>query len=142
MELLKQHQYPRRYPLELPRSRVIQDLSTFNHYLEAMSKGNSNYTVCERISRIIGRVLDQVLDAVQMGAAIVNGGVVGKGVGDEMGGDEGLRIEDGDEVRMDDEVMELEPDMQAVLGDFPGDMEFMDWLNGVDWSKGPWTESF
>ena len=140
-ELLKQAQYPRRYGLSLPRSQVIQDLSVFNHYLEAVTPCNGNYVICSRFCKVIGRVLDRVL-GLEPTAVPAAGAENGEGE-DAIGQVSGSQDVDGEgENGMLEELPE--PDMGALVGDIGdiGDMEFMEWMSGVDWSKGPWTENF
>lgn len=127
VELLKQHQYPKRYSLVLPRSQVIRDLSVFNHYLDMVTPYNGNYVVCSRIHKVIEKVLEQVLDPSAVPTMVLD------------------RDGDGDTVAEPDELPDdfgdlPEPDMPAVVGPI-GDMEFMEWMNAVDWTKGPWTET-
>ena len=125
VELLKQHQYPRRYALSLPRSRVVQDLSVFNHYLGTVEPCNGNHVICSRIHKVLGKVLDQVLEPV-----VAFGG---------LDGDEDVQMVQGGGAENGDPLPE--PDMPAVMGPID-DLEFMEWMSGVDWTKGPWTESF
>ena len=159
VELLKAHQFPRRYTLALPRAQVIRDLSVFNHYLGTVSNCNGNFLICRRIWGVLGRVLDQVLSTEpgQAGAG-AGGEVVGVGVNGTPEGDGGEVGEMGEEREREREVDGggLEggyaylpetagvPDMMGMGRgeEGMGDLEFMEWMSGVDWSKGPWTESF
>ena len=120
VELLKQHRYPRRYSLKLPRSRAIQDLSVFSHYLSAVEPCNGNYVVCSRKHKVIEKVLNQILEPASSAPD----------------GDQEMQLPQ-------DEAVDAplpSPDMSSVLGPID-DMDFLEWVNAVDWTKGPWTEN-
>ncbi|MCJ1435040.1 hypothetical protein MMC27_004410 [Xylographa pallens] len=118
MELLKQSKYPHLYPLTLPRSEVIQNLSIFIGCLGSIRPTQGNYTLCVRMRKVIRRILDQVLEPV----SAFN-------------------------TQLTPSSMEAEPqfvpdiDISSVMGP-TDDADFTEWLNSVDWTKGPWVNSY
>ena len=117
IELLKQNQYPQRYALALPRSDTIQNLSTFVFCLTTIRPSDGNYTTCTRMRQVLRRILDQILEPVQpSGNAAVQ-----------------TAVEVPDQTLPD-------IDISSMMGQLD-DGEFVDWLNSVDWTRGPWTES-
>ena len=66
VELLKQMKQPRSAPLQMPRSEVIQNLSLLVGFLEWVRPTAANSALCGRMSVIIKRILDQVLDLPPM----------------------------------------------------------------------------
>lgn len=61
LELIKQSQST---PSQrrLPRSEMIQNLSVFTTFLDWISPAGGNYQLCQRVKKIISRVLDEVLE--------------------------------------------------------------------------------
>ncbi|MCJ1405796.1 hypothetical protein MMC11_009026 [Xylographa trunciseda] len=118
VELLKQSKYPHLYPLTLPRSEVIQNLSIFIGCLGSIRPTQGNYTLCVRMRKVIRRILDQVLEPVSTFDA-----------------------------QLTPSSMEAEPqfvpdiDISSVMGP-TDDPDFAEWLNSVDWTKGPWVTSY
>ena len=118
MELLKQSKYPHLYPLTLPRSEVIQNLSIFIGCLGSIRPTQGNYTLCVRMRKVIRRILDQVLEPV----SAFN-------------------------TQLTPSSMEAEPqfvpdiDISSVMGP-TDDPDFAEWLNSVDWTRGPWVDSY
>jgi hypothetical protein len=66
VELLRQMKQPRSTHLRLPRSEVIQNLSLLVGFLEWIRPTAANSGLCGRMSVIIKRILDQVLDPTPM----------------------------------------------------------------------------
>jgi hypothetical protein len=62
VELLKQMKEPRARHIIMPRSEVIQNLSMLVGFLEWVRPTAANHELCGRMSVIIKRILDQVLD--------------------------------------------------------------------------------
>ncbi|MCJ1384382.1 hypothetical protein MMC17_007498 [Xylographa soralifera] len=118
MELLKQSKYPNLYPLTLPRSEVIQNLSIFIGCLGSIRPTQGNYTLCVRMRKVIRRILDQVLEPVSAFNA-----------------------------QLTPSSMEAEShfvpdiDISSVMGP-TDDPDFAEWLSSVDWTKGPWVNSY
>lgn len=61
-ELLKQMKQPRSTHSRIPRSEVIQNLSLLVGFLDWVRPTAANSVLCGRMSVIIKRILDQVLD--------------------------------------------------------------------------------
>jgi hypothetical protein len=59
-ELLKQVRQPNEVDVKLPTSEVVQNLSLMIGFLEWIRPTAGNYKLCQRMSRVIRRVLDQV----------------------------------------------------------------------------------
>lgn len=117
IELLKQSQYPQRYGLSLPRSEVIQNLSTFIFCLGTIGPADGTYTICSRMRRVINRILNRVLEPLP----IIQANDVAPSTTDISN----QPISDND-IRSMMEPIE--------------DPEFIDWLNSVDWRQGPWAD--
>lgn len=66
VELLKQIKHPRSNDLRIPRSEVIQNLSLLIGFLDWVRPTAANRELCGRMSVIIKRILDQVLDPPPM----------------------------------------------------------------------------
>ncbi|MCJ1475702.1 hypothetical protein MMC13_004365 [Lambiella insularis] len=118
VELLKQSKYPALYPCTLPRSEVIQNLSIFIGCLGSIRPTQGNYTLCVRMRKVIRRILDQVLEPVPAFGTQLTPSTL-------------------------DEVPPVVPDidLSSVVGPID-DPDFAEWLNSVDWTKGPWIDSY
>jgi hypothetical protein len=112
--LLKQSQSPQMdHSLKLPSSEVVQNLSLMIGFLEWICPSAGNYKLCQRMAKVIKRVLDQVFEPnieVQ-----VDEGIAGVGEGMWQGLDDAFGLG------------------SDSLGD-------LDWLNSIDWSRGPVVE--
>jgi hypothetical protein len=121
VELMKQMKHGS--TLRLPRSEIVQNLSLLVGFLEWVKPAAGNYQLCGRMRIIIKSVLDQILNPTPS-----------------------PRAED-----MSSETLENNAIANAngVVGVYdPGlfetgwdeDMENMEWLNNMDWSRGPWFD--
>lgn len=128
VELLKQTKNPTGNTLRVPRSEIVQNLSLLIGFLEWVKPAAGNYQLCGRMRIIIKRILDQILNpsppssmpAAQAESADTpgydpNANAMGTGV---LGYDPNL----------------FEP------GTFDDATDNFDWLNNVDWSRGPWFD--
>jgi hypothetical protein len=79
VELLRQMRSPRSTHLRLPRSEVIQNLSLLVGFLDWVRPTAANRELCGRMSAIIRRILDKVLEP-----PIFEGPVEREGEGEEM----------------------------------------------------------
>lgn len=143
VELLKQIRQPAgtEYELKLPRSEIVQNLSLLIGFLEWVRPAAGNYLLCRRMSLLIKRILDQILnpgpppaqnpapnttsnnlpapsqDSTHDGHAnfdtASSSGLGGFGAGPF------------------DPHFDQDGTWEEGLGD-------LDWLNAVDWSRGPW----
>ena len=68
VEMLRQEQ-TREYTQNLPRSKVIQDLSVFVSALATVGPGEGNYAICHHGQKILERILDKILSQPATGAA-------------------------------------------------------------------------
>lgn len=59
---LKQVNNPTEVEVNLPRSEIIQNLSMVIGFLDWVRPAAGNYGLCRRMSRVIRRVLDQILE--------------------------------------------------------------------------------
>ena len=116
IELLKQNQYPQRYMLSLPRSNTIQNLSTFVFCLTTIRPSDGNYSVCTRMRQVLRRILDQILEPVPAS------------------GDAAMQTAAEPANNAPPDI-----DISSVMGQFE-DGDFIDWLNSVEWTGGPWTD--
>ncbi|KAL2061076.1 hypothetical protein VTL71DRAFT_9128, partial [Oculimacula yallundae] len=164
VELLKQVKAPHSTKLVLPRSEIVQNLSLLIGFLEWVKPAAGNYQLCGRMKLIIKRILDQILNPGQAmmmqgvmpasstvpssqesGAAssVGMGGVGGGGAGFEnangnANGGMGVGV-NGSTVGFDNGAVGNGFDQQQQVGFDIGDDGF-DWLNNVDWSRGPWFD--
>ena len=104
----------------LPRSEIVQNLSLLIGFLEWVRPAAGNYQLCARMRQIIKRILDQILNPSPMSSA--------PPPSQESAQSEGGQGFDGD--------VPFEP---SVFGTYDG-LDNLDWLNSVDWSRGPWIE--
>ena len=113
MELLKQHQYPGRYKEDLPRSEVIQLLSIYLLCLSAVGPEDGNYQICQRMHKVVKRIMDEVLgspQAQQLATPSSSGQLI------------------------------PDVDISAMMTPNDEDPNFMDWLQSVDWNMAPWMD--
>lgn len=59
-ELLKQTKHPNNVDVRMPASEVVQNLSLMIGFLDWTRPTAGNYKLCQRMSQVIKRVLDQV----------------------------------------------------------------------------------
>ena len=83
VELLRQMRSPRSTHLRLPRSEVIQNLSLLVGFLDWVRPTAANHELCGRMSTIIRRILDRVLEP-----PVMEGPVEGEGETQEWGFEE------------------------------------------------------
>ena len=143
--------------LRLPRSEIVQNLSLLIGFLEWVKPAAGNYQLCGRMRIIIKRILDQILNPgmssssssdLATGAAMENGVVLG-GEGDvnstganaEMVGGGNRHAHGG--VFQQQQQQQYDPAMfeqqgAGIYGDIGDAADNFDWLNNVDWSRGPW----
>ncbi len=110
VELLKQSKFPQEWPLILPRSELIQNLSMFIGCLEWVRPSEGNYTLCVRMRKVIKPILDQVLELPPPNPCQV------KSPGPDPA---------------------PAPDELAISSMFAPEDEpdFLEWLNSVDWTR-------
>lgn len=108
--LLKQTQYPSEVPdsIKLPTSEVVQNLSLMVGFLEWIRPFAGSYKLCQRMAKVIRRVLDQVFDPTPEGQ-------VSSQESQEEGGQGPWQLEDPWQVDLSSE---------------------WNWLNSIDWNRG------
>ncbi|KAM3077180.1 hypothetical protein ACMFMG_003356 [Clarireedia jacksonii] len=126
VEVLKQMKSPSASEgLRIPKSEIVQNLSLLIGFLEWIRPGAGNYALCGRMSKLVKRILDQILNGSP-------GNSQGEGEGRTMGFEEsglvGAGVEENGLVGVD--ISGLEGDV--------GGFGNLDWLNELDWSRGPW----
>ena len=122
VELLKQMKQPAgtpHYPI-LPRSEIVQNLSLLIGFLEWVKPAAGNYQLCTRMRQIIKRILDQILNpAPPMPQETVR---------------EPLQE------NFEPQAAEAFDTSVFESGSYDEGLANLDWLNSVDWSRGPWID--
>ncbi|KAI9645623.1 hypothetical protein NHQ30_006365 [Ciborinia camelliae] len=134
VEILKQMKAPHDSSIKLPKSEIVQNLSLFVGFLEWIRPSAGNYQMCVRMSKLVKRILDQILNYGMGPQGHVQG---------QEGEKSGTRLVD----NMDSELtgnggMDV-GSMMGVddldgMGNDVGAFGNLDWLNELDWSRGPW----
>jgi hypothetical protein len=129
VELLKQmKQLPGTPPtLRLPRSEIVQNLSLLVGFLEWVKPAAGNYQLCVRMRIIIKRILDQILNPSPPSSA-----PPASQESVEMTG-QNLELANGNGVA-------VPFDWNIEMGNYEEGVDNLDWLNNVDWSRGPWFD--
>ncbi|CZT10242.1 hypothetical protein WAI453_009350 [Rhynchosporium graminicola] len=158
VELLKQVKAPHSTKLVLPRSEIVQNLSLLIGFLEWIKPAAGNYQLCGRMKLIIKKILDQILNpgptpplssqgvtassAMPSSQESRNASVNGMGgVGEFQNAGMGVGV-NGSTVGFDNGSVggRFEQQQQQVGFDNGGIDDGFDWLNNVDWSRGPWFD--
>ncbi|KAK0102137.1 hypothetical protein ONS95_001065 [Cadophora gregata] len=158
VELLKQVKAPHSTKLVLPRSEIVQNLSLLIGFLEWVKPAAGNYQLCGRMKLIIKRILDQILNPgaappssfPPISSQESNGTGIGTGTavpGSQVGFVDTASV-NGSTIGFDGSAtgtvsgggfdQQQQPPGQ-LLG-FENDGDGFDWLNNVDWSRGPWFD--
>ena len=126
VELLKQMKQPAgtpHFPI-LPRSEIVQNLSLLIGFLEWVRPAAGNYQLCGRMRQMIKRILDQVLNP----SPPVSQNSVREVPQQDLDG-QGMT-----------DVVEPYCASNFDPGNYDEGLENLDWLNSVDWSRGPWID--
>lgn len=107
-ELLKRTRHPRTDGVNFPRSEVVQNLSLLIGFLEWIKPSAGNYKLCQRMARVIKRVLDQVFDPQN-------------------------EAPNQPEEQLQAQSLPLDANTSFW---FPEGNDDFDWLNSIDWGKG------
>ncbi|KAL2071253.1 hypothetical protein VTL71DRAFT_12488 [Oculimacula yallundae] len=105
--------------VQISRSDAIQKLTLFCAFLEWIRPTDGNWTLAQRLRKVVRRVLDYVLDVEQKSDGKVDGEVPEEGGGGEQ---------------------ELYDPMLGWGMDGMGDVDDLDWLNTIDWTQGSWMD--
>lgn len=140
VEILKQMKSPHESTIKLPTSEIVQNLSLLVGFFEWIKPSAGNYLLCRRMSKLVKRILDQILNHRVGGRVISQGqGQEGErngiGIGLVEDGNDGLGGENGNG-NVDVGMMRVD-DLDG-MGDDVGAFGNLDWLNELDWSRGPW----
>jgi hypothetical protein len=109
--------------LRLPRSEIVQNLSLLVGFLEWVKPAAGNYQLCGRMRIIIKSVLDQILNPTPSPSA------------EDMPSE---TLENNGIANANGVVGVYDPSLFETGWD--EDMENLEWLNNMDWSRGPWFD--
>lgn len=126
VELLKQMRTPGKNNIKLPRSEIIQNLSLLIGFLEWVRPAAGNYKLCGQMSHIIKHILDQILSPPAQQPALSQ----------EIISNESIQLQN-DEARTTMENFDTTILEAANFGD---GLDNLEWLNDIDWSRGPWID--
>jgi hypothetical protein len=129
VELIKQMKQPPGSPhvLNLPRSEIVQNLSLLIGFLEWVRPAAGNYQLCRRMRLIIKRILDQILNPSPSSSAPTASQESIQSSGQNFDTASANGIVSFDPAGFDS-------------GNFEDGLDNLDWLNNVDWSRGPWID--
>ncbi|KAF8859114.1 hypothetical protein BDZ45DRAFT_590253, partial [Acephala macrosclerotiorum] len=129
VELLKQTKNPTGNTLRVPRSEIVQNLSLLIGFLEWVKPAAGNYQLCGRMRIIIKRILDQILNPSPPSSM-------------PQASQESVATPGFDATstnNMGSGVLGYDPNLFEP-GTFDDATDNFDWLNNVDWSRGPWFD--
>jgi hypothetical protein len=112
----------------LPRSEIVQNLSLLIGFLEWVRPAAGNYQLCMRMRQIIKRILDQILNPTFPPS----------------------QQEPIKEQLQQQQFDMTNPTATSVVdafdasvfepGNYDDGLDNLEWLNSVDWSRGPWID--
>jgi len=141
VELLKQIKQPHlNSQLRIPRSDIVQNLSLLIGFLEWVKPSAGNYQLCGRMRQIIKRILDQILNPSPPSSAPV----ASQESNSDRNGDENGHMNTGGGYETNGMVQghgqgQYDPALFEP-GTFDDGLDNLEWLNTVDWSRGPWFD--
>ncbi|RFU35705.1 hypothetical protein B7463_g679, partial [Scytalidium lignicola] len=106
-------------PLRFRRSEIVQNLSLLVGFLEWVQPTAGNYQLCTRMKKIIKQILDKILNPPPVQSVTVITPVSNVSL-------------DANDVAFDDNTFQS--------GSYENQLDDLDWLNSVDWSRGPWID--
>ncbi|KAF4635056.1 hypothetical protein G7Y89_g3055 [Cudoniella acicularis] len=133
VELLKQLKHPEIAGPRLPRSEVVQNLSLLIGFLEWVRPAAGNYQLCMRMRLIIKRILDQILDPSPPTSQSVESVASQETAEFNMAGYEAHGM-----VGLFETA--VPPPAAFDTANYGSGLVNLDWLNSVDWSRGPWID--
>lgn len=128
VELLKQMKLPPGAPHtpSIPRAEVVQNLSLLIGFLEWVRPAAGNYKLCGRMRQVIKRILTRILNP------------------------QCQSVPSSQESAMASAPPQLSSPPATTAPPFEGNifdpaqyddgLESLDWLNEIDWSRGPWID--
>lgn len=133
VELLKQMKAPpgRVHVPCVPRAEVVQNLSLLIGFLEWVRPAAGNYKLCGRMRLVIKRILTRILNpATQL-----------ESVPSSQESAQTTTTGTGPMPQMFEPASTMTPfDSSMFAGAFDDSLENLDWLNEIDWSRGPWID--
>ena len=112
-ELLRQVKHPKEIEIQLPCSEIVQNLSLMIGFLKWIKPIAGNYKLCQRMSQVIGRVIDQIFEFDDL---------------------EKSRQQENQLLQMVTGTMEHDLDWPVEY------LDDIEWLNSVDWTQPPFLE--
>lgn len=145
VELLKQVKAPMSSKLNVPRSEIVQNLSLLIGFLEWVKPAAGNYQLCGRMRLIIKRILDQILNPTPLAnqntipSSLESLGPPASGVPGSSYDSTGAGVNG---VNANGPLMSFDngTGFEQQVGFEEGMEGGFDWLNSVDWSRGPWFD--
>ena len=112
-ELLRQVKHPKEAEIKFPCSEIVQNFSLMIGFLKWVKPMAGNFKLCQRMSQVIGRVLDQVFE-----------------------------FDEQEKTREQErQTLQTLPSMNKHDLDWPVEyLEDIEWLNSVDWTQPPYLE--
>ncbi|KAG9238861.1 hypothetical protein BJ875DRAFT_285697 [Amylocarpus encephaloides] len=148
VELLKQLKHPQLSGPRLARSEIVQNLSLLIGFLEWVRPAAGNYQLCGRMRLIIKRILDQILDpsppTSQPGPAAAQAQpfMQQESAQTSIAADmpiTGHNFDAGTIMGPFDTA--IPPPAAFDTANYDGLLDDLDWLNNVDWSRGPYHDA-
>lgn len=132
VELLKQVKAPPgKYHVPcVPRAEVVQNLSLLIGFLEWVRPAAGNYKLCSRMRLVIKRILTRILNPMTQAQQSMPSS------------QESAAANAGLAPQVFDPASAMEPFDSSMFapGGFDDSLENLDWLNEIDWSRGPWID--
>ncbi|RDL35717.1 Uncharacterized protein BP5553_06329 [Venustampulla echinocandica] len=143
VELLNQLKHPGTPGLRIPRSEVVQNLSLVIGFLEWVRPPAGNYQICVRMKLIIKRILDRVLDPSPPSSqstaipAASQRFTSDSTAFTEAAAGQNFELPVSGVMGPLDTTVPQPPPAAFDSGNDEYGLDNLDWLNSVDWSRGP-----
>ena len=105
--------------LRFSRSEVVQALTMFIGFLGWVRPTDGNYPLCQKLSKVVKRIVDSVLDTPALQTA-------------EAQPQEGPKMEISGPLA---DGLELDTSWMPVE-----ELECLDWLSNIDWTQSDWLD--
>ena len=132
VELLKQMKAPpgKIHIPCVPRAEVVQNLSLLIGFLEWVRPAAGNYKLCGRMRLVIKRILTRILNPMTQPQSMASS--------QESNAPNAGPLPQ----QMFEPASMMEPFDSSMFaaGSFDDSLENLDWLNEIDWSRGPWID--
>jgi hypothetical protein len=134
VELLRQMKTPpgRDHIPCVPRAEVVQNLSLLIGFLEWVRPAAGNYKLCGRMRQVIKRILTRILNPMTQAQL--------QSVPSSQ--ETAATDNTAPTTQMFDppSMVHFDSSMFEAAGSFDDSLENLDWLNEIDWSRGPWID--